>query len=426
MKDSAPPVSPATPRLAIRVLRYLMRPKDFTRNARLYLAGSTLLGLAHGAVWVHMNLYYRGLGHGEAAIGAILSAGSLGTVLAALPSAVVVDRVPAQWVFVISALGFTAALAAQLLTASWAILAFCMFVTRALFTVHWVAAAPFFMRNAGERDRLDLFGFALALETMATVASAAGIGVLAHVFTRATGSEVNGLRAALLLSAIAALSAAIPFSRIRSAPPAGGHRPLRDFFRARNWPLVGRLTLPAFFVGCGAGLIIPFLNLYFRDRFDQSPRAIGGYFAVAQLLTMLGHLGGPPIARRMGIVTAVVATELLSIPFFLVLALAQDLQLAVFAFWMRAALMNMNQPVSVGFSMSVVAPEDQAVTNSVRELAWNTAWMVSTQAGGMLIERAAYTPPMFITMSLYAVAATLFYAFFRRHGEAATGNPGRS
>jgi predicted MFS family arabinose efflux permease len=136
---------------------------------------------------------------------------------------------------------------------------------------------------------------------------------------------------------------------------------------------------------------------------------------------MLGHLGGPPIARRLGIVTAVVATELLSIPFFLLLALAHDLHVAVFAFWMRSALMNMNQPVASSFSMSVVSPEDQAVTNSVRELAWNTAWMVSTQAGGMLIERAGYAPPMFITMSLYALAATLFYAFFRGQRQPATG-----
>jgi predicted MFS family arabinose efflux permease len=77
--------------------------------------------------------------------------------------------------------------------------------------------------------------------------------------------------------------------------------------------------------------------------------------------------------------------------------------------------MNMNQPISTSFSMSVVAPDDQAVTNSVRQLAWNSAWMVSTQAGGILIERAGYAAPMFITMSLYAIAATLFYASFRHH-----------
>jgi predicted MFS family arabinose efflux permease len=361
-----------------------------------------------------MNLYYRALGLGEGTIGRILSAGSLGTVLAALPAAVWVDRVPAQVVFVAAALGFVGALGAQLATSHWAVLALAAAITRALFTVHWVAAGPFFMRNAGDRDRLELFSFAMALETLATVVSAAGVGALADAFTRASGSELHGLRLALLAAAAAALLAVLPFARIRSGPPAAARRAVRDYFKARNWPLLGRLTLPAFLVGCGAGLIIPFLNLYFRDRFGQPPRSIGAYFSVAQLITMLGYLAGPLLARRIGSVRAVVATELLSIPFFLILALARDLRLAVAAFWIRGALMNMNHPVSASFSMSVVDPDDQTVTNSVRELAWNSAWMVSTQVGGVLIERAGYALPMFITMSLYAVAATLFFIFFGR------------
>jgi predicted MFS family arabinose efflux permease len=74
----------------------------------------------------------------------------------------------------------------------------------------------------------------------------------------------------------------------------------------------------------------------------------------------------------------------------------------------------MNHPVATSFAMSVVSEEDQAVTNSVRMFMWNVAWMVSTQAGGMLIERHGYAVPMVITMSLYAAAGGLFYAFF--HG----------
>jgi predicted MFS family arabinose efflux permease len=373
-----------------------------------------LMGLGHGALWVHMNLYYRNLGLGEASIGRILAAGSLGTVLAALPAAVWVDRLSARRVFVVSAIGFALAFAAQLATASVLLLVLASALNRALFTVHLVAAAPFFVRNAKERDRLDLFGFSFAFATLATVISAAGVGALTHLLTHATGSELSGLRLSLLAVAAASLLAVIPFARIQSPPADGPHRGVRDYLRASNWPLLGRLTLPAFLVGCGAGLIIPFLNLYFRDRFGQTPRAIGAYFSVSQAITMIGFLAGPPLARRLGTVRAVVTTELLSIPFFLILAVARDLRLAVLAFWIRAALMNMNHPVSSSFAMSAVTKEDQAVTNSLRMLAWNASWMVSTQFGGMLIERAGYSPPMFIAMGLYAVAAGLFYGFF--HG----------
>jgi len=63
-------------RFAARLLSYLIRPLSFSRNARLYLAGSMLMGFGHGAVMVHMNLYYRSLGIGEGDIGRILSARS--------------------------------------------------------------------------------------------------------------------------------------------------------------------------------------------------------------------------------------------------------------------------------------------------------------------------------------------------------------
>jgi len=403
----------AEPRRLPPLLRYLLLPLRFQRNARLYLAGSLLMGLGHGAVWVHMNLYYRSLGLGEAEIGRILSAGSLGTVLVALPAAVWVDRFPAQRVFVASAIGFALALAAQLLTSHPLLLAIEVMVARALFTVHWVAAAPFFMRNASARERLDLFSFAHAMETLATVVSAALVGVLIDGFARATGSELTGIRYALFIPAAAALLATWPFARIQSPAAGGPARRMADYLTARNWPLIGRLTLPAFLVGLGAGLTIPFLNLYFRDRFGETPRAIGTYFAVAQLITMLGFLAGPVLARRIGVVRTVVVTELGSIPFFFLLAVSQDLTWALIAFWMRAALMNMNHPVSTAFSMSMVRPEEQATTNSVRELCWNIAWMMSTQLGGLLIETHGYALPMFVTMGLYLSAAALFYRFFR-------------
>jgi len=414
------PGSPPAPRL----VTYLKRPLSFSRNAQLYLAGSLLMGLGHGAVWVHLNLYYRALGLGEATIGRILAAGALGTVVVALPAALFADRLPPARVFVLAAVGFSLALATQLAFGHPLLLGLAAAFTHALFTVHWVAAAPFFARNSTERDRLDLFSFAMALETLATVVSSAGVGLLAQSLTHVAGSELNGIRFALLAAAAAALLAVIPFVKIRSAP-AGGRSPraVREYLTASDWPLLARLTLPSALIGAGAGLIIPFLNLYFRDRFNQPPGAIGAFFAVSQLLTMLGYLAGPPLARRVGLVRTVVGTELGSIPFFFLLAVAQDLRLAVFAFWMRAALMNMNNPVATSFTMSVVSEKDLAVTNSVRMFTWNIAWMVSTQVGGILIERHGYAVPMVITMTFYAIAAAFFYGFFHRMHPAPTRVP---
>jgi predicted MFS family arabinose efflux permease len=360
-----------------------------------------------------MNLYYRTLGIGEATIGRILSMGSLGTVLMSIPAAVWVDRFPAQGVFMLAAGGFGAAFMLQLFIPSVPLIHLVSLLTGMLFTVHWVAAAPFFMRNAGPDERTELFGFASALETLATIASAFGVGFAARRLGAYFGSELLGLRYALATTAFLTIFAIFPFARIRSAPLATERRSFVQYLMARDFRLLGKLTFPGFLVGCGAGLTIPFLNLYFRDRFHQDPQQIGGFFAVAQILTMAGFLMGPILARRFTHVRTIVFTELLSIPFFLLLAIAGQLWIAVAAFWMRGALMNMNQPVSSAFAMEVVPVDQQASTNSMRMLAWNLSWMVTTPLGGWLIERHGFTPNMIATMGLYLVSAALFWVYFR-------------
>ena len=128
---------------------------------------------------------------------------------------------------------------------------------------------------------------------------------------------------------------------------------------------------------------------------------------------MAGFIAGPVLARRFTHVRPIVSTELLSIPFFLLLAIAGHLWVAVLAFWMRGALMNMNQPVSNAFAMEIVPEDQQTVTNSVRTFSWNFGWMVTTPLGGWLIERHGYNANMFLTIGFYLGAASLFWSFFR-------------
>ncbi|MCA9728959.1 MAG: MFS transporter [Candidatus Eisenbacteria bacterium] len=391
---------------------YAVRIRTFSPNARRYLIGTFLMGIAHGAVWVHLNLYFQAIGLGEETIGRILSSQSFGTVLMALPAALLIDRHPARHVFGAAAVGYALAIAGFVLVPDARYLPFVAMLAGSAFTTHWAAAAPFFMRNSDSQERLYLFGFAHAIETTATIIAAIGVGWVAGVLGARLGGTETGLRVAFLVVAGLSLTAVWPFRAIEGPPEHGGRR-LRDYLAARNWGLIGKLVLPSALVGLGAGLIIPFLNLYFRERFHQDPLQIGTYFAVSQAFTVLGFLLGPMVARRAGIIVTVVATELASIPFFLLLAFSKWLGPSVVAFWMRGALMNMNHPLQTNFAMEVVEADQQAVTNSLRMLGWNLSWMISTQVGGWVIERRGFTLPMLITIGLYAIAAVVTFLFWR-------------
>jgi predicted MFS family arabinose efflux permease len=374
-----------------------------------------LMGLGRGALDVHLNLYLKAQGLDEAAIGRILSAGSAGVAAVSLPAALWTDRFRPGRVFVGAAAGFALCLALMVLLPPLpAALLVLNFLVGALFAVHWVVEGPFFMRVEGPEHRTELFGIAHALESLAAIAAAGGAGLLAEALSGPLGSETAGLRAALAAAAALSLVAVVPYARVRADAPGDAPRTWREVVVPREAGLVFRLVLPVFLVGFGAGLTIPFLNLYFRDRFGLGPGPIGGIFAVAQVLTVGGFLLGPILARRFGPVRAVVGTELLSIPFFLLLALTGDLAVAVAAFWMRGVLMNMNHPVSAVFGMETVSPDQQTVYNSVRTFAWNLSWMASAATGGWLVHRTGgYEAGMYATMGLYLAAAALFGFFFR-------------
>ncbi len=394
-------------------LRHLLRSaRGFSPDTRRFLWGMGLMGIGFGAMQVHLNLFLAGLGWSESAIGGTLAAWSLGLVVVALPAAAWVERRRPGRIFAFTAVGFSLCLVLMVrFPLPWVVLLL-SFLAGTLFAVHWVAEAPFFARTEESASRTELFGLAAALEALAMVVAAWGTGALTRLLSRRLGSDTAGLGWALVVAALCSLLAAAPYSRIAMLPLPAHSRNWRDRLRSPEMGLILRLTAPAFLIGFGAGLTVPFLNLYFRDRFGQGPASVGFYFSVAHVLTMAGFVLGPMLARRFGHVRAVIATQILAVPFFLVLAVTDRLWVAVGAFWMRGALMNMNQPVSQAFAADLVSPGEQAVANAVRTFAWNGSWMLSAVLGGWLIEHHGYLPGMLSTMGLYLAAAALFWRWF--------------
>lgn len=398
-------------------LRHLLRSaRGFSPDTRRFLLGMGLMGIGLGAMQVHFNLFLAARGFSETFIGRALSASSIGVAAISLPAASWVERWPAGRIFAVNALGFAlSTFLMVLLPEPWVVLPLSL-LSGALFAVHLVAQAPFFAATEGTDGRTELFGIASALESVAAILAAWGTGLLARFLAARLGSEAEGLRRALAAAALLSLLAAVPFARIGSVPLAAPRRGWRERLRSPAMGLILKVSGPAFLVGFGAGLTVPFLNLYFRNRFGRDPASVGFYFSVAQVLTTAGFLLGPVLARRFGHVRAAVATELLSIPFFLVLAVTDRLWLAVGAFWLRGALMNMNGPVTQAFAMEVIPPREHAAANAVRTFGWNASWMLSTLAGGWLIDRHGFAPGMFATIGFYLASAALYWRWFRDAG----------
>jgi len=381
---------------------------------RRYLLGSFFTGVGWAVFMLLLNLYLKELGYAESFIGRLWSVQSLGMIVMVFPAAAMVARFSARWLVTCAAI--LAAISYMVLAV--ANLAVVMIAASAgvgmMMSLPRVTAAPFFMKHTTSVERSHVFSLQFASMLGAGLFAYFGGGWAHRQLAATLDSQIMAYRVLLLIGASACLASAACYAGIPSGIVIDRSQTTASLMqRAKSkGPLLFRLTFPFFIVGLGAGLVIPFLNLYFRDRFGMQPMAIGIYYGLVQSSMLLGVLLGPYLARRWGMIRVVVYTELASLPFMVLLAFSYSLPVSVAAFVIRGALMNMGIPIANNYLMERVGASDRAVANGLGMLAWTSSWALATWIGGQLIEHIGYTEPLLAAAGLYFTSSVLYFWFF--------------
>jgi MFS family permease len=390
--------------------------REFSRPARLYLLSEFLTWTGHGIFGVLFNLYLVEAGYKESFVGTAISTNAVGLALAAIPAGVLADRWGRRRCLLLGGvLEGLAFVARATLVAPVAILmsSFLAGVGQSMLAI---AAAPFITEHSTARERTHLFSAFFACALLAGVAGSALGGWLPRLALAmplvVRSDLLHAYRAVLVLGAAFSLSATLPLFRLRGLREAtldrAGEPPPPHAVR-RLFPI----ALNAALIGAGAGLVIPFMNLYFKNRFHCASGQIGLFFAFAQVFTALASLLGPAVARRYGKLRTAVASELLSLPFLVTLGAESRLPVAVVAFWLRATLMQASTPLLQAFIMEALPPSLRARATSIINLVWNVGWAASASLAGLVIQRFGFAVPFYLTAMLYALAAVSFYVAFR-------------
>ncbi len=387
----------------------------FSRPARFYLLAEFLVWTAYGIYSVLFNLYLVEAGYSERFVGRAIAMTAVGLAAAALPAGLLAERWSRRKCIVLGAAleAVGQALRAGTTHAPTILAAGVLIgVGQSLFQI---AAAPFITEHSTPRERTHLFSSFFASALLAGVLGSAVGGALPH----AVQALVRGMplfaayRASLLVGVALAACSLVPLlamGRLEEKPLAQDAEPVTREDRRRLVPI----ALNSLLIGMGAGLVIPFMNLYFKDRFQCSSTQIGGFFSIAQVFTATAALLGPALARRFGKLRTAVTSELLSLPFLVTLGAERRLAVAAVSFWLRATLMQAATPLLQTFIMEAMPRALRARATSLINLVWNLGWGVSAVLAGTVIERFGYATPFYVTAALYAIAATTFWAAFRR------------
>jgi MFS family permease len=280
-----------------------------------------------------------------------------------------------------------------------------------------VTMSPFLMENSGEQERTYLFSLSVGLQT---AAGAVGNWVGGYLPTWVAGtrgvSQTSSIAyaGALSLIAVGATVALIPLFWLTTPNLRRSQRAVfTPFEYAAKHPVeLSKLILPMLIISLGAGLIMPFMNVFFRIVHEAPDPLIGTLFAWGSLAMGIGIILAPPLADRLGKVQLVVITQGLSIPFLAILGFSPWFWMSAAAYYIRLTLMNMGGPVYQAFVMEQVEEESRATVASLVSMANNFGWAFSPTISGWLQVKYGFNPVFMTTIILYSIAVFLYWYFF--------------
>lgn len=397
---------------------YFNRLRQFQPNARLYLVSVVLTGAAMGIYNLLFNFFVLSLGHNEAYIGKLVSLNHASIIVMALLSAVLMRKVRRKWVLfggmIFSALSV---MVMVFVPDKWIILGMSVLFGGSQCLIN-ISIAPLLMESSGEEERTYLFSTAFALQMAAMFAGNwAGGNLPGWLLGAGLAADVEaGYKIALLVMAGLTLLGVVPVLRMRIHSLRINEDPQKV-----SWPemlkrsqKMGKLVTPVLLTSLGAGLIMPFMNVFFRHIHHQTDETIGLVFAFGSLAMGLGMVAAPPLAERFGKVQLFTLSRGLSLPFLLLLGTSPWFGLAAMAYNVRIMLMNMAGPVYQNFVMDEVEPDMRPVASSMLTVGGSLGWGISSMVSGWMQVNYGFGPAFVGAGIGYALGVFSAWWFFLR------------
>ncbi|NWG20876.1 MAG: MFS transporter [Chloroflexi bacterium] len=426
------------------------RWRELSPAARRYLLHLALLTLSLSIVVLYYNLAVLALGYQRHFLGMLNTVTQAAAALLSLPLWFSVQRIGLRTALLASAVLHAASV---LLFAVWPDAA-PLLASAALMgvaaVIAQVAAAPFMMRISSETTRDFLFSASAAVAIGLNGIGNLGAGFLSDALGDVLAAAPDsGLvyRAAFAIAGCGALLSIAPLLLIRQ--PARENAAGRDDVREtepgradppdaaslhlvtvwsyrhrlvpeplqlvlRNRAFLITLLIPPFLISWGAALLIPYLNLYFRERFGVDNRTLGALFAAFDVATGVAALAGPALAARWGKMRTVVLTRALGVPMLLLLGMAGELWLAVAAALIRVVLFNMAAPLYDAYAMERTSEQARPFVIGLLGGAYSAGFLIAPLMSTAVQERYGFGPLFAATTMLYAVAVLLTWWFFVR------------
>ena len=164
----------------------------------------------------------------------------------------------------------------------------------------------------------------------------------------------------------------------------------------------------------GGFLTDALVGYWFFRRFGIAEQELGIVFFAVHVLNACSHLGAAWLARHIGLVNTMVFTHLPSSLFLIAVPFAPSFKWAVFLFFCREALVEMDVPTRQSYVAALVLPNERTFASGLTNLARNVFWAVGSSIAGLAMQNLEFSAPLVIGGGTKVAYDLLLYRAFQK------------
>lgn len=368
--------------------------------------------LIGAAFFLILNIYLAKQGFTDPEIASFISYRFLAVMLLAFPLGFFIKGKPLKPFFILGSIGVPVVAILLIVAVQNGIHQYLphLFVLWGIvFTLFQVSSLPYIMRNTAKENQSHAISLNYATHSFGTIFS----GII--IFS--AGQFTHHLDEGKILLAIAILGFVGVYYLLKMKvdevlPVKKGLQ-----WKSYDWLLILKAIIPTLIIAIGAGLTIPFINLFFFHNFKVDSSSFAMIGGVASLLVAFLALLVPNVKNKLGFKKGITYTQTTAVIALVALATTEffaqywwALPVAVLCFWVRTPLMNMAAPMTSELTMNYVGKRNQEMLSAIMAAIWSGSWFFSSQIFRFLkAEGLPYAYIFYITAVLYGFGVFMYY-----------------
>ena len=396
-----------------RNLRLLRQYSSIPWEAKLLIVLSFIPGLSLSFIYTDLSYFLTTVkGLSIVFTGTVITLMGVSMVAASLPFGILADRYGRRKFVVIGNVLASITLASFALTENPDLLLLAAVVEGTTEAAFAAAGTALLAEKAGEQSRTAAYSLSSFLSNISWGLS--GFAIPLVLVFEVFGFDVGQAHVVLYLI-LAALSLAVtPFLfKISESKTSAKAKGLREFVPKKSRGVLVKYLITSILVAFGAGLFVPLMTQWFTLRFAVPDTVSGPVIGVSGFLIAAFSLYAPNLARRFGLVRAIVLTQALSMIFMVAVPLSPTFALAGVTYIVRTLMMNVAGPLGTSLIMGLVAEEERGAAAGISAALWRLPNSISTVVGSSMMLVGLLGLPFYIASVLYAVSISMFWVLFK-------------